>query len=91
MRPGRLPSCDRWRLSNKETRADRLAGRDITPRCSEPRRCLGRMLQPLLVAEGIDDLLALTEAGSAAGAVAAAHCRSLLAQPRDDARSAAAC
>ena len=40
-------------------------------------------LQPLLVAEGIDDLLTLVEAASPAGAEAAAHCRRLLAQPRE--------
>ena len=40
-------------------------------------------LQPLLVAEGIGDLLALMEAGSPAGAAAAAYCRRLLAQPRE--------
>jgi poly(A) polymerase len=37
-------------------------------------------LQPLLVVEGRDDLLQLTEAGSTAGAEAAAHCRTLLTQ-----------
>lgn len=40
-------------------------------------------LQPLLVAEGIDNLLLLTEAASPAGVEVAAHCRLLLAQPRE--------
>ena len=40
-------------------------------------------LQPLLVAEGIGDLLTLMDAASPAGRKAAAHCRRLLAQPRE--------
>jgi tRNA nucleotidyltransferase/poly(A) polymerase len=79
--PGAAAVCERWRLSNKET--DRvgwlvehhaaLLGAPTMP---------WSVLQPLLVAEGIDDLLALLEAASPAGAEAAAHCRALFAQPR---------
>ncbi len=77
---GATAVCRRWRLSNKEThrvawlvqhRAALIAARSM--RWSE--------LQPLLVAEGVDDLLALTEA-EAVATDAAAYCRSLLAQPR---------
>jgi poly(A) polymerase len=74
--------CRRWRLSNKET--DRVAwlvehhaalDHATTMRWSE--------LQPLMVADGIDDLLALVEAASPQGAEVAAHCRQLLSQPRE--------
>lgn len=78
---GAAAVCDRWRLSNKES--ERIVWlvkhhAALLPAAAMP----WSMLQPLLVAEGIEDLLALTEAGSAAGAAAASHCRSLLAQPR---------
>jgi poly(A) polymerase len=78
---GAAAVCDRWRLSNKETeRVDWLVRHHAA--LLEARAMRWSMLQPLLIAEGIDDLLALTEASSSAGAAAAAHCRSLLAQPR---------
>jgi poly(A) polymerase len=73
--------CQRWRLSNKET--ERVAWLVEHHSALETARAMRwSMLQPLLVAEGIGDLLRLTEAASPAGAEAAAHCRSLLAQPR---------
>ncbi len=78
---GAAAVCDRWRLSNKEAeRVGWLVSHHAALRDAPGMRW--SILQPLLVAEGIDDLLALTEAGSAAGAAAAAHCRSLLAEPR---------
>jgi tRNA nucleotidyltransferase/poly(A) polymerase len=79
--------CLRWRLSNKET--DRvtwlvaqraaLAGARAKPWSA---------LQPLLICEGIEDLLAWHEAmaaaaGDSAAGEEAAYCRSLLAQPPD--------
>ena len=74
--------CRRWRLSNKETervvwllehRAD-LAGARTKPWSA---------LQPLLVSDGIEDLLALHAAAVPAGTDDVAYCRSLLAQPRE--------
>jgi poly(A) polymerase len=74
--------CQRWRLSNKETqRVCWLVENHAALLAAETMRW--SMLQPLLVAEGIDDLLTLTEAMSPAGVEAAAHCRKLLAQPRE--------
>jgi poly(A) polymerase len=74
--------CRRWRLSNKETeRVGWLVQHHTaldtatTMRWSE--------LQPLLIAEGIEDLLVLIEATSPAGVEVASHCRRLLAQPRE--------
>ena len=71
--------CERWRLSNKERQrvgwlVEHQAALDEAPALSWSK------LQPILIAEGIDDLLALMEARGAAAA--AAHCRRLLAQPR---------
>ena len=78
---GAAAVCQRWRLSNKET--ERVAWLVEHHSALETARAMRwSMLQPLLVAEGIGDLLRLTEAASPAGAEAAAHCRSLLAQPR---------
>ncbi len=62
----------------------------ITTALADARAMRWSALQPLLVAEGIDDLLALIEAASPAGAEAAAYCRSLLAPAPRGARSAAA-
>jgi tRNA nucleotidyltransferase/poly(A) polymerase len=78
---GAMAVCDRWRLSNKETERIVWLVRHHAA-LLDAAAIRWSMLQPLLVAEGIEDLLALTEAGSSAGAAAAAHCRSLLAQPR---------
>jgi len=74
--------CTRWRLSNKET--DRVVWlvkhrRVLCGAQSMP----WSTLQPLLIAEGIDDLLALHESASAAGAEDVGHCRSLLQRPRE--------
>ena len=89
MRRGPTAVCRRWRLSNKETeRVGWLVENHAALADAQSMRMVE--LQPLLVAEGIDDLLALTEAESPAGAEAAAYCRRLLAQPREHARSAAA-
>ena len=79
---GAMNVCRRWRLSNKETEqtgwlVEHHAALDgaMTMRWSQ--------LQPLLVAEGVGDLLALVEAASLADSEATAHCRRLLTQPRD--------
>ena len=73
--------CRRWRLSNHETgrvvwllehRAD-LAGARTKPWSA---------LQPLLVSNGIGNLLALHAAAAPEAADDLAYCRSLLAQPR---------
>ncbi len=78
---GAAAVCGRWRLSNKETeRVGWLVRHHASLLDAQAMRWSA--LQPFLVAEGIDDLLALTEAGSSAGAAAAGHCRSLLAEPR---------
>ena len=63
---GAAAVCERWRLSNKETeRVGWLVEHHAALLDAQAMRW--SMLQPLLVAEGIDDLLALTEAGSSAG------------------------
>jgi poly(A) polymerase len=74
--------CQRWRLSNKER--DRVcwlvehhAALDGAPTMR------WSALQPLLVSEGIEDLLALTGAASPLGAEAAAFCRQKLTLPRE--------
>ena len=79
---GAVAVCRRWRLSNKETGRVRwlVAHRDALVDARDTR---WSTLQPLLIAEGVDDLLALTEAASSADVEAAAYCRSLLEQPRD--------
>jgi tRNA nucleotidyltransferase/poly(A) polymerase len=79
---GAAAVADRWRLSNKETERIVWLVRHHAA-LLDAATMRWSMLQPLLVAEGIDDLLFLTEAASPAGAAAAAHCRSLLAQPRE--------
>ncbi len=74
--------CRRWRLSNKESqRVGWLVEHHAALQNPQAMRCSVR--QPLLLAEGIDDLLTLMEARGPAEAAAAAHCRSLLAQPRE--------
>ena len=72
--------CRRWRLSNDERNRVcwLVKQRDALLKAAEMP---WSKLQPLLVAEGIGDLLMLTAAASPAGALAAAHCRRLLAQP----------
>jgi poly(A) polymerase len=79
---GAVAVCRRWRLSNKETD---LVGWLVENRTAidEAATMPWSQLQPLLVADEIGDLLTLVEAASPAGSAAAAHCRRLLAQPRD--------
>jgi len=76
--------CRRWRLSNRQTqRTTWLVEHHGALR--EARAMRWSQLQPLLVAEGADDLIALEEAISRAEARDASHaawCRSLAAQPR---------
>lgn len=79
---GAAAVCERWRLSNKETeRVCWLVENNAALLQAKTMRW--SVLQPLLVADGIDDLLILTAAASPEGADAAAHCRTLLAQPRE--------
>ncbi len=71
--------CQRWRLSNKETEQTCwLVGHHAALLGARSMRWSA--IQPLLVSDGIDDLLALTEATSPAGAEAGAYCRKLLSQ-----------
>ncbi len=82
---GALAVCRRWRLSNAQ--ADRCAwlvehGAALRDAPSVP----WSRLQPLLIAEGIEDLLALEEAAALAAGNATDHvawCRQRLAQPRE--------
>lgn len=80
-----LAVCRRWRLSNRcAQRAAWLVDRHAALR--DPRSLRWSQLQPLLVAEGIEDLLALEQAAAEAAGRDASHvawCRSLLAQPRE--------
>ncbi len=74
--------CRRWRLSNKET--ERVVWllqhrADLADARTKPWSAL----QPLLVSDGIEDLLALHVAAVPAGTDDLAYCRSLLAQPRE--------
>jgi poly(A) polymerase len=72
----------RWRLSNKELeRVVWLVEHHAALGGARTKR--HSTLQPLLVSEGIEDLLALHELAAAAGPDEAAFCRSLLAQPRE--------
>jgi tRNA nucleotidyltransferase/poly(A) polymerase len=78
---GAAAVCRRWRLSNQQ--------RDRVCWLVEHRTALDNApamrwsaLQPLMVAEGIDDLLKLMESASPTAAGAVAHCRRLLDQPR---------
>lgn len=73
--------CRRWRLSNNEThRACWLVEHQHALR--DARRMPWSRLQPLLVADGIEDLLALCEAVTP-GSDEVSYCRTLLAQPRE--------
>jgi poly(A) polymerase len=70
----------RWRLSNKETeRAVWLVENQRA--IINPQAMKWSTLQPILVAEGINDLLELMEASSPEGDRAAAFCLNLLLQP----------
>ncbi len=78
---GATAVCRRWRLSNNETD---LVGWLVQNRTAIDNAATmpWSKLQPLLVAEEIGELLTLVEAASPSGS-AAAHCRRLLAQPRE--------
>ncbi|MGA2062634.1 MAG: CCA tRNA nucleotidyltransferase [Thermoguttaceae bacterium] len=70
----------RWRLSNKETeRAVWLVENQRA--IINPQAMKWSALQPILIAEGIHDLLELMEASSPDGDRAAAYCLNLLLQP----------
>jgi poly(A) polymerase len=70
----------RWRLSNKETeRAVWLVENQRA--IINPQAMKWSALQPILIAEGINDLLELMEATSPEADAAAAHCLNLLLQP----------
>jgi len=74
--------CRRWRLSNKEReRAVWLVAHRAALRGARSMRW--SQLQRVLVAEGIEDLLAMCEAGAAECIEEAAYCRRLLQQPRE--------
>ncbi len=73
--------CARWRLSNKETdRVGWLVEHHGVLKGARPMR--HSLLQPILIAEGIEDLLALHDAAEL-GPEDTAFCRSLLGQPRN--------
>ena len=74
--------CRRWRLSNQETeRICWLVEHHAALNNASAMRWSS--LHPLLTAEGVDDLLKLTEASLPEGALAAEHCRRLLTGPRE--------
>ena len=75
-----VEACRRWRLSNKEMqRVAWLVDHRTTleDAVSQP----WSQLQPVLIDEGIDDLLALHEIATSAGPVDVAVCREHLRQP----------
>ncbi len=73
--------CRRWKLSNKETeRVVWLVEHHAA--MADARTMRWSELYPLLIAEGADDLLLLTEAAIPEGPGIAAFCRELLQQPR---------
>jgi poly(A) polymerase len=72
--------CRRWRLSNKETdRAVWLVENQRT--IIHPESMKWSALQPILIDDGINDLLELMEASSPEGDTAAGFCLNLLLQP----------
>jgi tRNA nucleotidyltransferase/poly(A) polymerase len=73
--------CRRWRLSNKQTaRVAWLVEHHAV--LGTARSIRWSVLQPILIAEGIGDLLALHEAAWPSGSDEVAYCRRLLEQPR---------
>ena len=73
--------CRRWRLSNQQTaRVAWLVEHHAV--LGTARSIRWSVLQPILIAEGIGDLLALHEAASPSGSDEVAYCRRLLEQPR---------
>jgi len=77
--------CQRWRLSNRHTqRTTWLVGHHGALREAQSMRW--SQLQPLLAAEGSEDLIALEEAASLAATGDTSHvawCQSLVARPRE--------
>jgi tRNA nucleotidyltransferase/poly(A) polymerase len=74
--------CRRWRLSNQQThRVAWLVEHQAV--LAEARTMRWSLLQPILIAEGIEDLLALYQAAVPSGAEGLAYCRRLLEQPRE--------
>jgi poly(A) polymerase len=72
--------AQRWKLSNKETeRAVWLVANQQT--IMKPQTMKWSALQPILIHEGINDLLELMEASSPEGDEAAAYCLNKLLQP----------
>jgi len=72
--------CRRWRLSNKET--DRVVWLIEQHGALAGARALRwSALQPILIADGIDDLLAMHKVSSAAAPEDLAHCRTCLTRP----------
>ena len=79
----------RWRLSNKETeRAVWLVENQRA--IINPQTMKWSALQPILIDEGIHDLLELMEASSPEGDKAAAYCLNLLSATARNPRSPAA-
>ncbi len=79
---GAAAVCRRWRLSNQQRERVCWLVEHRTALEDAPAMRWSA-LQPLLVAEGIDDLLTLMEAASPTAGGAVAYCRGLLAQPRE--------
>jgi poly(A) polymerase len=74
--------CRRWRLSNRETA--RVVWLVAHHAALEGARSIRfSALQPILVAEGIGDLLALCDAASPGSSDDAAYCRTVLQRPRE--------
>ena len=74
--------CRRWRLSNKEIeRTGWLVAHHAA--LADVGAMRWSRLQPLLVAEGVDDLLAMAAAISPGDADVIAECRRRLSQPRE--------
>jgi tRNA nucleotidyltransferase/poly(A) polymerase len=82
--PGTAQVCGRWKLSNSETKRARwlVTNQNVL---ADARSAAWSRLQPILVADGIEDLIALAEAMAvAAGHTGdeAVYCRELLKMPR---------
>jgi tRNA nucleotidyltransferase/poly(A) polymerase len=75
--------CRRWKLSNGE--ADRIFWL-LKHQCSldDPQSLRWSQLQPLLISEGIDDLLTFLEASSPTTIQSAAYCREKLKLSREE-------
>ena len=74
--------CRRWRLSNKET--ERVVWLVVhQASLADAQSMWWSALQPLLVADGAEDLVLLTEAATPENAPTVAYCRTRLALPRE--------